>query len=98
MKNVGVAKTAVQWDGNADTANKILGESYGVDWWYSNGRIAMPGNSNNNSDIIFPASDGTMKRCCIGDWLVSSNNAAEVARVRERNLRRRVLQLDERTT
>jgi hypothetical protein len=25
---------AVQWDGDASTANLFIGERFGVDWWY----------------------------------------------------------------
>jgi hypothetical protein len=25
----------VRWDGDADTANELLGENYGVDWCYA---------------------------------------------------------------
>lgn len=55
---------AIQWDGNADTANKFIGESYGVDWDYIN---------SDDRGILIPTLEGTMK-CNLGDWIIKGVN------------------------
>jgi hypothetical protein len=50
-----------RWDGNADTANELLGENYGVDWWYA---------EQGSSAIVVPASDGS-RRIEVGDQIES---------------------------
>lgn len=51
---------AVQWDGQADTANAFIGESYGTDWLYVLGRgqgsIMIPGCDHDDIEV--------------GDWIV----------------------------
>jgi hypothetical protein len=51
---------AVQWDGNSDTANKFIGESYGVDWEYA---------ERGSSDLLIPTLEGKM-RAAVGDWII----------------------------
>lgn len=48
---------AVQWDGDATTANQFIGERYAVDWAYD------------GSDLIIPTLEGNM-RCGLGDWII----------------------------
>jgi hypothetical protein len=50
---------AVQWDGDAHTANTFLGERYSVDWEY-----AGQGNA-----IRIPTLEGAMVGQ-VGDWLI----------------------------
>jgi hypothetical protein len=50
---------AIRWDGNADTANELLGESYGVDWEYA---------TKGSSAIVIPTPDGP-RRVEVGDRL-----------------------------
>jgi hypothetical protein len=42
----------VRWDGDADTANELLGESYGVDWEYAD---------HGSSAIVVPTQDGARR-------------------------------------
>jgi hypothetical protein len=48
-----------RWDGNADTANELLGESYGVDWCYA---------AKGSSAIVVPTPDGP-RRVEVGELL-----------------------------
>jgi hypothetical protein len=50
---------AIQWDGNAATANRFLGEAYGTDWEYAV-------HSNN---ILIPTLEGLMLGN-VGDWII----------------------------
>jgi hypothetical protein len=47
------------WDGDADTANRLLGESYGVDWWDA---------ERGSSAVVFPTPDGP-RRVEVGELL-----------------------------
>jgi hypothetical protein len=49
----------VRWDGGADTANELLGESYGVDWEYA---------AQGSSAIVVPTPDGP-RRVEVGELL-----------------------------
>ena len=50
---------AIQWDGNASTANAFIGEDYGKDWEFAG----------KSTDILIPSREGLMF-CLVGDWLV----------------------------
>ena len=51
---------AVQWDGATSTANKFLGESYGIYWEYT---------ARDEISIFIPTLEGQM-RCSVGDWII----------------------------
>jgi hypothetical protein len=55
-----VVVEAVQWDGKADTANRFIGERYGVDWDYA---------GQHDSAIIIPTLEGN-HRGEVGDWII----------------------------
>ena len=48
---------AVRWDGDANTANSFLGESYGVNWRYD------------GEKLIIPTLEGEMI-ANLGDWII----------------------------
>jgi hypothetical protein len=50
-------REAVRWDGNADTANELFGENYGVDWWYA---------AQGSSATVISTPDGS-RRIEVGD-------------------------------
>jgi hypothetical protein len=55
-----VVVEAVRWDGDPDTANTFIGESYGVDWEYFE----------KGSDAIrIPTLEGD-HRGEVGDWII----------------------------
>jgi hypothetical protein len=51
---------AIRWDGSPTTANRFLGEAYGVDWEYASGAEAA---------IVIPTLEGRM-RAEVGDWII----------------------------
>lgn len=51
---------AVQWNGDANIANQLLGERYGVDWEYV---------ECSDLAISISTTDGKMN-CKLGDWLI----------------------------
>lgn len=51
---------AVIWDGSADTANRFIGESFGVDWWYL---------SQGSNSIVIPTLKGNHTGN-IGDYII----------------------------
>lgn len=51
---------AVQWDGNANTANAFLGDRYGADWSYD-----APGSKN----LVISTLEGSMT-ALVGDWII----------------------------
>lgn len=52
---------AEQWDGDADKANRILGERYGTDWWYA---------LQDSQAIRIPTLEGVMTTN-LGDWIIT---------------------------
>ncbi len=54
---------AVAWDGNADTANKFIGDKFHTDWWFL---------SRDEPTIILETRAGTAV-CHVGDWLVKDS-------------------------
>jgi len=52
---------AVQWDGDANLANRVLGEAYEEDWDYT---------ARGESAIEFPTLEGVM-RAEVGDWIIT---------------------------
>ncbi len=51
---------AIKWDGNADTANKFIGENYGVDWKH----VAA-----NDNSIMIPVANAKI-HLMVGSYLV----------------------------
>lgn len=51
---------AVQWDGNADTANNFIGDRYGADWEFAVTCISL---------LIIPTLEGRMF-FNVGDWII----------------------------
>jgi hypothetical protein len=51
---------AVRWDGDCDTANRFLGERYGIDWEYA---------ARGDSALVIPTLEGRM-RAEVGDWII----------------------------
>ena len=51
---------AVLWDGAPETANRFLGEAFGVDWDFT---------GQGDSSILIPTLEGKM-RCNVGDWII----------------------------
>lgn len=54
---------AVVWDGNSHTANKLIGEAFGVDWHYEKG----------TDNIVIPTLEGQMVGQ-IGDYIIKGVN------------------------
>lgn len=52
---------AFQWDGNADTANRLIGDRYGKDWEYLD--------SKGKEILIRPADLGLTQIAHVGDWI-----------------------------
>lgn len=57
---------AVLWDGNSDTANLFIGESYGTDWKYAEEKEPE---GNIGGDLIIPTLEGEML-CRLGDYII----------------------------
>ncbi len=53
---------AVQWDGESGTANELIGEAYGSDWYYE---------ASSTTIRIFAKTYG-VARCEVGDWIVKN--------------------------
>ena len=51
---------AVQWDGIPETANRFLGDRYGIDWRYVTAKSLV---------IEIPTLEGEMF-CNVGDWMI----------------------------
>lgn len=62
----GLSVEAIQWDGNADTANEFIGEAYGIDWEY------VVDNDLTTSSIEITVVDSINKKSIakIGYWIV----------------------------
>lgn len=60
---------AVQWDGQAPTADDFLGQNYGPDWAFSNVR---------KGTILVLDKDGENVDVEVGDWIIKEDDGYEV--------------------